>query len=910
MEERNVDIPDSRRITFRIGINLGDIIIEGDDIYGDGVNLAARLEGEADPGGICISSGAYQQVLGKIDLAFEDIGERVLKNISEPVRAYRWNNGNSAPQAQTATAPSPSPTDKPSIAVLPFDNLSNDPDQEYFSDGLVEDLITDISKISGLFVIARNSSFAFKGQAADVKEIANKLGVKHVVEGSVRKMGSKLRINAQLIDAASGGHIWAERYDGDLENIFEFQDDIRDQIVEALQVNLTPAEKSESQRHLTDSVEAYELFLRARTEFFKFIPESIAESAKLYERAINIDPNFAAAYANLSMVLQTSYSFVLPGSEDALEQAYHHAKKAVEIDPKLGLAHSRLGWVQCFMRHYDEAITSFEQALDLSPNDAEAYAYLSHVYNFLGEPERAIETVKIAFKFDPMLPPNVAFHWGEACFHARQYDEALEKLRECIDKAPGFFNARLILAAALSELGRAEDAASELQMVRNQLPDEIIRTLMQQLPYRSEVAHTRMISGVRNAGLPDAPPADAPLPLPDKPSIAVLPFDNMSGDPEQEYFADGIAEDLITALSRFRWFFVIARNSSFIYKGKAVDVKQVATELGVQYVIEGSVRKAGNRVRITAQLIDAATGRHIWAERYDRDLSDIFAVQDEITAAITGAVGPSFATAEEQRASRKPPENLDAWDLVMRANWHLWRINKADLGEAKRLFGEAIELDPNSSFAHSGLALAYVREAGASVADDFAGNRDKAYEAAQRAIELDEQDARAQLALAWVYHVKQDNDFARNACLKALQLNPNLADAEGTLGLISAHLGNYDEALLHIEQAVRLSPQDPSMQFWNLARVIAALVADRPEEYLAHAKRLTESAPNFIPGIRHFVAANANLGQLDQAKQAAERALKLVPSDTITSILASVPIVDSAARDRYIDGLRKAGYPE
>lgn len=202
----------------------------------------------------------------------------------------------------------------------------------------------------------------------------------------------------------------------------------------------------------------------------------------------------------------------------------------------------------------------------------------------------------------------------------------------------------------------------------------------------------------------------------------------MSGDPEQEYFADGIAEDLITALSRFRWFFVIARNSSFTYKGAAVDVKQVAAELGVQYVIEGSVRKAGNRVRITAQLIDAATGRHVWAERYDRDLSDIFEVQDEITTAITGAVGPLFAAAEAQRASRKAPENLDAWDLAMRANGHVWRVNKSDLGEAQRLFGEALELDPNSSFAQSGLAFAYMREAGASLAEDFLGSRDKAFQ--------------------------------------------------------------------------------------------------------------------------------------------------------------------------------------
>lgn len=398
--------------------------------------------------------------------------------------------------------------------------------------------------------------------------------------------------------------------------------------------------------------------------------------------------------------------------------------------------------------------------------------------------------------------------------------------------------------------------------------------------------------------------------LSDKPAIAVLPFDNMSGDPDQEYFADGIAEDLITALSRFRWFFVIARNSSFTYKGKAIDIKTVARELGVQYVIEGSVRKAGNRVRITAQLIDAVSGRHIWAERYDRDLSDIFEVQDEITAAITGAVGPSFAAAEAQRASRKEPENLDAWDLAMRANGHVWRFNKHDLEEAKRLFREAVEVDPNSSFAQSGLAFAHMREAGAGLADDFLGSLETAYEVALRAIELDEQDARAHLALAWVYHVRQQNDLARIACLKALQLNPNLADAEGTLGLICAHLGKFEETLQHIERAIRLSPQDPSMQFWNLARVIAALVADRPEEYLEHARGLTDSAPNFIPGIRHLAAAYANLDRLDEAKSAVARALKLVPNDRISTILKSVPIADLQARNRYFDGLKKAGYPQ
>lgn len=504
IREHNRDIPEERRIVYRVGINVGDIIVEGSDIFGDGVNVASRLEGLCAPGDVYISGTVYDHVKDKLPVDFEDLGEQTVKNISNPVRMYRaYDPGaEQAPTKSTANAPPP-PSGKPSIAVLPFDNLSNDPEQEYFSDGLVEDLITDISKISGLFVIARNSSFAFKGQAVGVKEIAEQLGVKHIVEGSVRKMGSKLRINAQLIDAATGGHLWAERYDGDMESIFEFQDDIRDQIVAALQISLTPAEKNEAQRHLTDSVEAYELFLRARTEFFKFTPQSNAESVRLYQQAIDVDPNFAAAYANLSTVLQTSWSYMLPGSDNALEKALESAQRAVEIDPQLSLAHTRFGWVQCFRRQHDAAIASFERALELSPNDAEAYAYLSHVYNYLGEPERAIELVETAFRFDPMLPPNVAFHWGEACFQARQYDEALEKLHECLGKAPGFYNARLILVAALSEMGRKDEAAMELQIVRDEIPDEVISAQIQRTPYRSEAAFKRYINGVRAAGLSD-----------------------------------------------------------------------------------------------------------------------------------------------------------------------------------------------------------------------------------------------------------------------------------------------------------------------------------------------------------------------------------------------------------------------
>ena len=305
-----------------------------------------------------------------------------------------------------------------------------------------------------------------------------------------------------------------------------------------------------------------------------------------------------------------------------------------------------------------------------------------------------------------------------------------------------------------------------------------------------------------------AAPSSAPLALPDKPSIAVLPFDNLSGDPEQEYFADGLTEDIITGLSKFHWFFVIARNSSFTYKGRAVDVKQVSIELGVQYVLEGSVRKAGNRIRISAQLIDALTGRHIWAERYDRDLEDIFAVQDELTEAIVGAVAPSFVSAEAKRVERKPPENFDVWDYSMRGNWHLSRRGKDDVLEARRLFETGLELDPNSTMALSGLALTLGWAINFGWVDDLDEARAVGHAAARKAVNLDENDALALVGLAIISFYMHQLYEAAAACRRALEHNPNLALAEGWLAAILGWRGDYDEALQHAERATRLSPRD------------------------------------------------------------------------------------------------------
>jgi TolB-like protein/Flp pilus assembly protein TadD len=398
-------------------------------------------------------------------------------------------------------------------------------------------------------------------------------------------------------------------------------------------------------------------------------------------------------------------------------------------------------------------------------------------------------------------------------------------------------------------------------------------------------------------------------PLPDKPSIAVLPFDNMSGDPEQEYFADGIAEDIITALSRFHWFFVIARNSSFSYKGTSTDVRQVARELGVQYVLEGSVRKGGNRVRITAQLVDALTGRHVWAEHYDRNLEDVFAVQDEITAAIAGAVAPSFIVAEVHRAERKTPESLDAWDYTMRGNWHLWRMGKADISEARRLFEKACELDPTSATAYSGLAQALVAEVYYQWAKDHKEALASAFKAAQQAVALDGNDAWAHAVLGFAYLYMSRRDDGATACRQALELNPNLAFAEGILACCLAFGGEYDAAIPHADRADRLSPRDPVRVYWYQARAHAALGTRQYEEAIVWSKKSIEAYPEFPAGWRVLAACYGHLGQFEEAATALQEVRRLYPDLTIKSMRASA-VGRPDVVEHYVEGLRKAGLPE
>src|SRR5271169_4607360 len=410
MVERNAGVPDERRIEFRIGVHLGDVVEEADgDLMGDGVNIAARLEGIAAPGAICLSEDAFRQVRARLDLAVSDLGQTQLKNIAEPMRVYSLAVGLPAeakPAAQVRLAEKkPAAAEKPSIAILPFQNMSGDPEQDYFADGISEDIITALSKLSQLFVITRNSSFTFKGKNTHVREIGKTLGVRYVLEGSVRKAGNRVRITAQLIDATNDGHLWAERFDRDLTDIFAVQDDVTRQIVDALSVNLAQGDRQRLMTEHTDNIEAFDCYLRGRELWWRHAKAPNSQARELLQRAIELDPNFAPAYAMLAGAHINDYVSQWTASPSrSLELAYEAATRAAEVDERYPGAHWALAFVNLWMRRYDEAIRAAERSTSLNPNFAEGHNARGVILHYVGRSKEALACFERAMALDPLCP--------------------------------------------------------------------------------------------------------------------------------------------------------------------------------------------------------------------------------------------------------------------------------------------------------------------------------------------------------------------------------------------------------------------------------------------------------------------------------------------------------------------------
>ena len=488
------------RIVLRIGINLGDVIIEGDDIYGDGVNIAARMEPLAEPGGICISSIVHESIGNRMDVRFQDGGEISVKNIDRPIRIWSWHLGT----AQRSIAPNPTNVATASIAVLPFTNMSGDPEQEYFSDGISEDIITDLSKIAGLTVIARNSSFTYKGRAVDVRTVGRDLGVRSVLEGSIRRAGKRVRISAQLTDAATGGHIWADRYDRDLTDIFEVQDDVTRRIVDALKVSLSPAEKVRLTNHSeTSNIDAYDCVLRGREFMLGKVKnrETFEKSTMLFKRALELDPNYSQAYASLGFAYTFDYQNRWSDDPDrSLRLAKRNSEQAIEKDPNEPQARCVAALVAIFEKDLDRAKAAIDVALSLNPNLAFAYTILGNIHNLSGRPLEAIPLIERAMRLDPALGAQYLHFLGMAYLLARKYETAAAVLRQRIVLAPETDFSRAVLASALGHLGEVDEAGRIWRELQEINPKYSFTEHFGRQPFRQEDVE-RIAEGLAKAGL-------------------------------------------------------------------------------------------------------------------------------------------------------------------------------------------------------------------------------------------------------------------------------------------------------------------------------------------------------------------------------------------------------------------------
>ncbi len=506
MAEANAPLPDDRRIVFRIGINLGDVIGEGEDIYGEGVNIAARLEGLAEPGGVCISGKVHEEVRGKLDCAFEDMGEQSVKNIARPVRAYRLRPGTPV-DVGTAERQALSLPDKPSIAVLPFQNMSGDPEQDYFADGIVEDIITALSRARWLFVIARNSSFTYKGRAVDVKQVGRELGVRYVLEGSVRKAGNRVRIAGQLIDASTGAHLWADRFDGELADVFDLQDQVTANVVGAIAPKLEQAEIERAKRKPTESLDAYDYYLRGMAAFHEFSKEANLRASTLFARAIELDPSYAAAYgmAARCYVQRVGFSWVSDKASEIAE-VRRLAWRAAELGKDDSLALCNAGFALVIVAgDLEDGVALIDRSLDLNPNLAWAWHFSALAKAFMGEPEIAIERAARAMRLSPQDPQTFGMRIAAAHAHffAGRYEEALASAESAVREQPNFFVGLCVAAAGGALAGRQEEAEKAMKRLRELNPGLRLSNLKSLLPIRRAEDFARWEEGMRRAGLPE-----------------------------------------------------------------------------------------------------------------------------------------------------------------------------------------------------------------------------------------------------------------------------------------------------------------------------------------------------------------------------------------------------------------------
>jgi adenylate cyclase len=946
IKARNDELPENRKMQFRIGINLGDVIQEKDRIYGDGVNIAARLEGLAEPGGICISKTAFDHIESKLPYGYEFLGDQTVKNIVKPVGVYRvlmeprvtvveemkavvvipfwrrkasvagviaavtaimgvavWNFYFRPPPIEPASVERMAfeLPDKPSIAVLPFENLSGDPQQEYVSDGISEAIINALSKVPRMFVIARNSSFTYKGKPVKVQQVAEELGVQYVLEGSVQRSGEKLRVTTQLIDALKGHHLWSEQYDIKMDDLLAVQDKIAMNILVETQVKLTDGEQVHLLKRETNSLKAYEKYLEASKYYNRTNREDMYKARQLYEEAIRLDPDFSGAYRGIAAT--HFWDAARRWSQDpgkSWQLATEYARKALDLDENNSF--NLLFWSRIVQGNgdHEQAIEICRRALKMNPNHAAAYEALAGTLFNAGRYEEAIPLQEKAGRLNPFPPASYYRNSGLYYWFAGRHEHAIAASKKALHLNPDDITTFRNLVAIYTTIGQEEKARVAAAEVLRLDPSFTIEREFKTMGWKDREGMERYMDSLRKAGLPEKPTRT----LPEKPSIAVLPFVNMSDDPKQAYFCDGIADQIITSISKIPYILVIARNSSFAYKGKSVNVQQIAGDLGVRYILEGSLQRDNENVRINIQLVDAKTGGHLWAEYFDRKLDDIFSLQDEVCKNIMVALQVKLTAGEMARMSADTV-SIKAYEKYLKAREHYLRRNREESLVARQLFQEAIALDPEYASTYVEIGWTYLDDIWLGMTKTPAESIAKAEEMVQKAISIRGLTAGENALLSSIHLLKKDWDKAIAYAEKAVEQRPNYAGPNNILGYALRSNGQYEEAISRFKKAIQLNPIKKIAYLNGLA--LTYLFSKQYEEAISIWNQTLENNPNYLYAYMGLTMAYWFTGSEDQARQAARQVLRVNPKFSVDYMEKRSTVRDKELKEKLFDALRKAG---
>jgi adenylate cyclase len=690
-----------------------------------------------------------------------------------------------------------------------------------------------------------------------------------------------------------------------MKDFFQIMDEITHKIVVELQVELTHGEQVRKW-YGTTSFEAWSCTAKGLGIFENYSRANNEKARELFEKAIKIDPEFTFAWVMLGWThfIDVRMAFTKTPSE-SIKKGVQISKKALSIDDKNTDARALLGTIYLILRQHEKAIAEGQKSVEFGPNSALSYILLSQTLYYAGNFDEAIALAEQAVRLCPGCPAWYRIVLGRSYMLAGRYQDSLVIFKKLLKQAQGseyvLWRVNHYLTITYSMMGQTENAQIHLAEAQNFNPKYSLELIRKINFFKDPNQLEAVLDSLRKAGLTDEPP----LPLPDKPSIAVMPFVNMSGDPEQEFLSDGITESIITALSNDPELFVIARNSTFSYKGKQVKVQQVSRKLGVRYVMEGSVQKSGEQVRITARLVEAITGRHLWAEQYDRDLKDLFSLQDEIILKILTALQVKLTTGEQARTRARGTNNLKAYLKYLKAGHYFNRLNRDGNVMAQRVLKEVIALDPGYPHGYGLLAWTHLMDIYYKATKSPGKSIEKAAELAQKALILDDSLPINIDCLAYIYLLKRQHEKALAEFERAVALNPNVAFPHAWLGIALNYVGRPDDAIASFKKAIRLNPIPPAWYLQNLGR--SYRMVERYEDSIATYKKVFHRTPDNLFAHAGLTATYSVAGRLDEARAQAKEVLRVQPKFSAERYGKKFPFQNKAETERLVDALRKAG---